>query len=308
MMPQHTALITGLQGFTGRYMAQTLRARGLRVVGLVQGRSQGDDERACDLTDAAAVRHAVAEVQPHYVVHLAALAFVGHGDSRAFYDVNLFGTLNLLDALAALPHVPAKVLIASSANVYGTPGIEVIDESVCPAPVNHYACSKLAMEHMVHTWFDRLPIVITRPFNYTGVGQDEKFLIPKIVSHFRRRASVIELGNLHVSRDFSDVRDVVSAYMALLESAARGVTVNVCSGQDVSLGEVLDLMAKIAGYTIDVQVNPAFVRANEIARLRGSNALLRQIVGYQPAHTFKNTLAAMYHAEEPGGNKRAETT
>lgn len=138
---------------------------------------------------------------------------MGHADARAFYDVNLFGTLNLLEALTALPELPRKVLIASSANIYGTPGIEVIDESVCAAPVNHYACSKLAMEHMVRTWFDRFPIVMTRPFNYTGVGQDEKFLIPKIVSHFKRRAPKIELGNLDVSRDFSDVRDVAAAYM-----------------------------------------------------------------------------------------------
>lgn len=210
---QHTVLITGLRGFTGHYLAAALRAYGARVVGLVQGSTQCPEEIACELTDAQAVHAAVAQVQPTHVVHLAALAFVGHADARAFYDVNLFGTLNLLEALAALSELPRKVLIASSANIYGTPGIEVIDESVCAAPVNHYACSKLAMEHMVRTWFDRFPIVMTRPFNYTGVGQDEKFLIPKIVSHFKRRAPKIELGNLDVSRDFSDVRDVAAAYM-----------------------------------------------------------------------------------------------
>jgi nucleoside-diphosphate-sugar epimerase len=248
----------------------------------------------CDLTDAAAVRTAVAQVKPDVVVHLAALAFVGHGDAEGFYRVNVFGTLNLLEALAALESPPAKVLIASSANVYGTPNVEVIDESVCPAPVNHYACSKLAMEHMARTWFERLPIIITRPFNYTGPGQDERFLIPKIVGHFARGERVIELGNLDVSRDFSDVSDVVAAYIALIESDAAALTVNVCSGQATSLREIIAMMSTIAGYEIEVRVNPAFVRANEIPRLRGDDTLLRQWIGTDQTTPLEHAISSMY--------------
>jgi len=236
----------------------------------------------------------VAQVKPDVVVHLAALAFVGHGDAEGFYRVNVFGTLNLLEALAALESPPAKVLIASSANVYGTPSVEVIDESICPAPVNHYACSKLAMEHMARTWFDRLPIIITRPFNYTGPGQDERFLIPKIIGHFARREPVIELGNLDVSRDFSDVADVVAAYIALLESEAAALTVNVCSGQATSLREVIAMMSEIAGYEIEVRVNPAFVRANEIPRLRGDDTALCHWIGQRTRTQIKDTLQHMF--------------
>ncbi len=291
-------LVTGLRGFTGQHLGAALRERGASVVGLVQGEPCGkDDEIACDLTDAQAVRAAVARVRPTHVVHLAALSFVGHGDARAFYDVNLFGTLNLLEALAALDAPPHKVLIASSANVYGTPGVEVIDEGVCPAPVNHYACSKLAMERMVRTWFERLPIVLTRPFNYTGVGQDEKFLIPKIVSHFKRRAPFIELGNLDVSRDFSDVRDVVVAYVALLDSDARSDVFNVCSGEATALRDVLRLMSEISGHDMDVRVNPAFVRANEIPVLRGAYDKLAEAVGFKSRYTLADTLAWMYVAD-----------
>ena len=292
-------LITGLRGFTGRYLDATLRTRGARVVGLVQGVAQGPDEVACDLTDAASLREAVARVQPTHVAHLAALSFVGHGDARAFYDVNLFGTLNLLESLAALPVPPGKVLIASSANVYGTPGVEVIDESVCPAPVNHYANSKLAMEHMARTWFERLPIVMTRPFNYTGVGQDEKFLIPKIVSHFKRRAPFIELGNLDVSRDFSDVRDVVAAYVALLDSDARSDVFNVCSGEATALRDALRMMAEISGHDMDVRVNPAFVRANEIPVLRGDPRKLQARTGHTSRIPLRDTLHWMYTATPP---------
>jgi nucleoside-diphosphate-sugar epimerase len=298
---QHTVLITGLRGFTGHYLAAALRANGARVVGLVQGSPQCPEEIACELTDAQAVQAAVAQVRPTHVVHLAALAFVGHADARAFYDVNLFGTLNLLEALAALPELPRKVLIASSANIYGTPGIEVIDESVCPAPVNHYACSKLAMEHMVRTWFDRLPIVMTRPFNYTGIGQDEKFLIPKIVSHFKRHAAKIELGNLDVSRDFSDVRDVAAAYMGLLESDVRSEVFNVCSGKGVALREVLDIMTRKTGHTMAVEVNPAFVRPNEIPVLRGSHHKLTEAIGFAPRHALEDTLAWMLQSDAATG-------
>ena len=296
MSTQHTVLITGLRGFTGHYLGAALRQRGARVVGLVQGSPQGADEIACDLTDAPSLRTVVARVRPTHVAHLAALSFVGHSDARAFYDVNLFGTLNLLEALAALDAPPQKVLIASSANVYGTPGVEVIDETVCPAPVNHYACSKLAMEHMVRTWFERLPIVLTRPFNYTGVGQDEKFLTPKIVSHFQRRAAFIELGNLDVARDFSDVRDVVAAYLALLDSDARSEVFNVCSGGATALRDVLRLMAKISGHDMDVRVNPAFVRANEIPVLRGAPHKLQARTGHTSRIPLRDTLHWMYAA------------
>jgi nucleoside-diphosphate-sugar epimerase len=287
-------LVTGAGGFTGRYLVPAIRSRGYGVIGLGQGTSSADRDLACNLTDSAAVRAAVLEARPTHVMHLAGLSFLGSGDARAFYDVNLFGTLNLLEALAALPELPCKVVIASSANIYGTPGIEVIDESVCPAPVNHYACSKLAMEHMVRTWFDQLPIVMTRPFNYTGIGQDEKFLIPKIVSHFKRHAAKIELGNLDVSRDFSDVRDVAATYMGLLESDVRSEVFNVCSGQAYALLDVLRMMTEISGHAMEVRVNPAFVRANEIPVLRGEPRKLQARTGHAHRIPLRDTLQWMY--------------
>src|SRR5699024_6327789 len=122
-----------------------------------------------------------------------------------------------------------------------------------------YACSKLAMEHMVATWFDRLPLILARPFNYTGVGQAEHFLIPKIVSHFRRGEDRLELGNLDVSRDFSDVRDVVRAYLALLACDADSRIVNICSGRPTALRTIVRRMNALVGYEIEIDVNPAFV-------------------------------------------------
>lgn len=277
------ALITGSAGFTGRYVAQELRAAGYQVHGIVApGSAAGMDEFSVDLNDRAGLAAVVQQVQPDVVVHLAAIAFVGHGDAEQIYRVNVAGTRNLLEALAGLAQRPAAVLLASSANIYGNTDVGVIGEDVPAAPANDYAVSKLAMEYMARLWSDRLPLIIARPFNYTGVGQDENFLLPKIVSHFRRREARIELGNLHVWRDFSDVRMVASSYRRLLAApaaATAGRAFNICSGKAHSLGEVLDLMADIAGYRIDVHVNPAFVRANEVVRLVGDNRRLAGVIG-----------------------------
>lgn len=293
-MANGTALLTGAGGFTGRYLGAALRQRGYQVVGL-----ENSGPSPCDLTNAGETALAVRAARPDLVVHLAAMSFVGHGNAEEFYRVNVFGTLNLLEALSQLDAPPRQILIASSANVYGTPPIEVLDESVCPSPVNHYANSKLAMEHIVRTWFDRLPIVITRPFNYTGPGQAGHFLIPKIVRHFRQRAPVIELGNLHVVRDFSDVDDVIASYMALLESDVRSEIVNLCSGRGVALLDVIDTMNRLAGYEIEVRVNPDLVRANEVPRLVGSNAKLRSLVQLPAPKPFSETLRRMYEALDP---------
>jgi GDP-6-deoxy-D-talose 4-dehydrogenase len=287
-------LLTGAAGFTGRYLRRALEFRGYNVVPL-----QFEGPNSCDLTDPAATESAVRRAQPDAVFHLAALSFPGHGNPELFYRVNVFGTLNLLQALAGLDRPPRRVLIASSGNVYGTPDIEVLDESICPAPVNHYANSKLAMEHLVRTnWFNRLPIVITRPFNYTGPGQAEHFLIPKIVQHFRDRAPFIELGNLDVYRDFSDVDDVVAAYVALLESDVHSQVVNICSGQGIALLDVIRIMNQLAGYEIEVRVNPAFVRENDVSRLVGSDAKLRSLVKLPVSRPFAQTLKRMYEARD----------
>ncbi|CAO1661524.1 NAD-dependent epimerase/dehydratase family protein [Salinicola sp. NYA28a] len=297
-----TVLVTGASGFTGRYLVKALAQRGEQVVGIgraTQTPPELSRYLALDINDAQALQDAVAEIRPDRVVHLAALAFVGHPVPLDFYRVNVLGTQALLDALAGLD-TPPTTLLASSANVYGANGRAVIDESVPPAPVNHYACSKLAMEHLARTYRERLPLIIARPFNYTGPGQSSDFLIPKIVDHFRRRAESIELGNLDVSRDFSDVRDVVDAYLALLDAPLTaeesGLTVNVCRGEATALRDVLALTSQLAGYEIEVRVNPAFVRASDIPSLRGDNARLHALAGDVPRRPLADTLGDMLEA------------
>lgn len=275
-------LLTGADGFTGRHFVQSATQAGHQVLQL-----------KADLTDSAAVVAQVHGTQPDAVVHLAAISFVGNADLTAFYAVNVIGTMNLLAAVAALPKPPAKVLLASSANIYGNCEASPIVEDQAPAPVNHYAASKLAMEHMALTFAERLPIVITRPFNYTGPGQGGQFLIPKLVGHFARREPHIELGNLHVQREFNDVGMVCQAYLALLQCGQPGQAYNVCTGQTYTLNNVLEELTDITGHQIEVRVNPAFVRSNEVHRLCGNPAKLNACIQPLMPVTLTDTLRTM---------------
>ena len=291
---QKKVLITGADGFTGKYLSLLLNEKGFIVAGLGGEDTRDPSVTPCDLSNKNEVNAVIEKICPDYVVHLAAVSFVGESDIESFYRVNFFGTLNLLEALSSQNPSPCKIVVASSANVYGTPKNETIDESVCPAPINHYANSKLAMEHMVRTWFDRLPIIITRPFNYTGPGQSERFLIPKIVGHFKRKEKTISLGNTEVSRDFSDVKDVVECYARLLMSESRSITVNICSGKAVSIDDAIKIMNEMAGYEISVEVNQELIRPNEIKFLKGNNQLLKNLINYVPETPFEKVLRKMY--------------
>lgn len=277
-------LITGAEGFTGRHLSEAADAAGFLVSHL-----------CADLTDRQAVFDSVLAIQPTHVAHLAAISSVTHENILALYDVNVLGTQNLLDALTALCGQPICIILASSANVYGNTDLKgPISESACPRPVNHYAISKLAMEHLVSTYAHRLPLVTVRPFNYTGVGHDDRFVIPKIVDHFSRKKPCIELGNLFVEREYNDVRGVCARYIALLDLGKPGEFYNICSGNTATLQEVITCLSKISGHSINVKVNPAFVRANEIKSLAGSPVKLNELTGDLPWPSLEDTLRWMY--------------
>ncbi len=280
-------LLTGADGFTGRHFQNKARSLGHVVIAL-----------QADLTNADAVFSEVQAALPSHVLHLAAISAVTHADEEAFYRVNLFGTQNLLKALCALPEAPTKVLLASSANVYGNALVSPISEDCCPEPVNHYAISKLAMELMSASFAQQLPIVIGRPFNYTGIWHDNRFVIPKIIEHFQKRASEIELGNLEVLREYNDVRMVCQAYLDLLEFGQQGETYNIASGRAVSLRTIILALEDITQHEITVKVNPAFVRANEITTLSGSPNKIEALLGPLNHPSLEHTLSWMLEKKD----------
>ena len=286
-------LITGQQGFTGQHLTTELERNGYEVWGLGDGPPTVARNVQANLLDLDALRQAIQTAQPHYVIHLAGVAFVGHGQPKAFYDVNLVGTRNLLEALGPVATNLKCVLLASSANVYGNLQGGLLSESNPVNPANDYAVSKLAMEYMAKLWLPKIPVVLARPFNYTGVGQSDSFLIPKIVSHFIQKRPTIELGNMGVWREFNDVRDIAFAYRKLIEAAPIGETVNVCSSNLVSLKEALALATELTGHSLEPKVNPLFVRSNEVLKLGGDAAQLKRFIPDWQPRRLRETLAWM---------------
>ena len=287
-------LVTGSEGFTGRYVCDEFTNAGWEVWGAgVQPKPDNPRYLNINLLEPETLELIGERAKPHVVVHLAASAFVAEADPTAFYNVNLLGTRHLLEALSTAPTPPHCTILASSANVYGNSTLEVLDETADTHPANDYAVSKLAMEYLAKTYMTRLGIVMTRPFNYTGVGQEPRYLIPKIVNHFKARAPNIELGNTDVARDFSDVRDVARAYRALAEAQPLGETFNLCSGEATALETCISMASEITGHDMEVRVNPDFVRANEVKTLRGCSEKLDNATGRERRYSIRDTLEWM---------------
>lgn len=295
-------LITGISGFTGSYVAREFTDLGCDVYGLSYS---GNKELAgvkqiypVSLVDNEGLSRVINTVKPHYVVHLAGIAFVAHDNIGELYETNVVGVRNLLEALKASKTKPESVIIVSSANVYGDNNTGLpLCESTPLSPVSDYAVTKVASELVSSLYAKEYPITIVRPFNYTGRFQSAQFLVPKIIAAAKKKLPVIELGNLDIARDFSDVRDVARFYSDLIQKPINGDrprVVNICSGRAYTLQEILTNIEIAAGHEFsEVRVNPAFVRANEIKLLIGNPSLLNASVTNVNRFTLEQTIEWM---------------
>lgn len=279
-------LVTGLDGFVGQHVRQA-------VEGSRDGRFRLTVPRdAIQLTDPETIEKAVRDARPECVLHLAAQSFIPQSikDPRATYDVNFFGTLNLLEALKS-SGFGGRVLYVGSADVYGA-----VDEKDLPVVETHplrprtpYGVSKAAAELLCYQWTQDhgLDIVMTRPFNHIGPGQAEQFVVPDFAKQITeiklgRREAVIKVGAIDVTRDFTDVRDVVQAYLALIERGEAGEAYNVCSGHEYRIRDVLDELIQLAGIECKIVVDDHRLRAAERQRNRGSFEKLAKCTGWAP--------------------------
>ena len=297
-MARHSeiVLLTGADGFTGRHLAIRLRAEGMRVFGATRYPSDSEEVQM-DLSDGASVAAAVAKVSPDVVVHLAGITTALHANVAEIYAVNAVGTANLLSALAASPKLPRRVIIASSATVYAPPSDDTpITEDHPRRPAHHYGVSKLAVEEIARLYSQKLPLIVTRPFNYTGVGQTEDFIVRKIIRHFQEGATEIRLGELQLERDFSDVDDVVEAYVRLTRVSTDYAVVNLCSGNVVHLADIVPTLVEITGQPMNVIRDERFFRGGEPRVIRGSTEFLHALIGTFPRRTFRQTLERMVGA------------
>jgi GDP-4-dehydro-6-deoxy-D-mannose reductase len=283
-------LVTGLRGFVGSHLAE----RGGMVDLLLEG-------RRVDLEDEAAVHAAVARIRPRAVIHLAAVSSLGQAwrDEDHTLRVNFGGTHHLLKALRAAGFT-GRMLYVSSAEVYGSVAAESlpVSETQPLRPRNPYAVAKVASEALCYQWSQSGPfeIVIARPFNHIGPRQRPDFAVSDFARQaiaFRRGVGspVLKVGDVDATRDFTDVRDIAQAYLALLDAGANGEAYNVCSGIERSMRELIDGLFDASGVRMPLQVAPDRMRAPGQRRMQGDNRKLAQRTGWTPGIPIARTLA-----------------
>src|SRR5437588_837718 len=291
-------LVTGATGFVGQHLLSLLSAGRNELFGtfLQPPDCTGLPERiklvACDLRQADEMRQLLHDIRPQHVYHLAALSSVRNSfdDAKAVYEANFWGTLNLLEAVRAR-QASARVLLVGSGHCYGEvkPSQVPITERQPLAPNSPYGVSKAAADMLGGQFFQNygLQVVRARPFNHTGPGQAPHFVCSDLARQFAAielglRSPTVQVGNLKARRDFSDVRDVVCAYVLLMRKAKPGETYNVGSGRAVSLREILEIVRSFCPRQVQIEIERERLRRGEADVVFGSNGKLKQATGWRP--------------------------
>lgn len=311
-----TTLVTGADGFVGQHLVAALLERGVSVVGGIRElppdldtltREAADRVRwiPFDLERRATVRDLIREADPAAVYHLAAFASAAKSvqDPVAAFRVNVIGTLFVLEELvdrAEESGVVPRLLIPGSANIYGAAArhCRPLRESCPLEPVNPYGVSKAAQEalglqyHRAHG----LPVIVTRSFNHTGPGQRPPYAAADFAQQIlglrqRDGEGVVKVGNPEIRRDFTDVRDVVRAYIELMEHGESGQVYNVCSGRSCSIRELVELLAEAAGVRYQLEVEERRLRPADVVEMVGSYERLADATGWKPRIDLRRSLA-----------------
>ena len=282
-------LLTGSSGFVGSVL-----------VGCRPCIPFTDDGSDVDLRDIERVNRVVARIKPDAVIHLAAQSFVpaSFANPRETYEINFLGTLNLL---AALKHAgfSGRLLYVGSGDGYGLvsqANLPVTEEQPLK-PRSPYAVSKIAAEALCYQWSqaEAIDVVMTRSFNHIGPGQSDRFVVADFARQVveigkGRREPVIRTGDIDVTRDFTDVRDVVRAYLLLLDQGRRGEVYNVCSESERSVRDVLSRLLALAGVDARIEQDAARLRRSEQKRMCGSNRKLHHDTGWSPEVALDTSL------------------
>lgn len=315
-----SSLVTGAGGFVGQWLIRSLLERGERIAGFTLGppsaigvlTAQQEKEVEWiegDIRDSRAIERALDSSEPDAIYHLAGVTFVpaAGADPAATYEVNTLGAGRLLAALAQrhkAARAKARVLIVGSAEQYGAH-----DRSECPLletaaqrPATVYAASKAAQEVIAlqaSKQFD-IPVIFTRSFNHSGLGQESRFLLPGLIQRLRSLSQTGEtrlpVGNTTPVRDFLHVTDAVSAYIALLEKGRSGEAYNVASGKGWSVAELIEMALRITSVEARPERDESLARPVDVEWLVGDSNKLRTETGWAPRHSVEDVMRELWHA------------
>lgn len=313
-------IVTGAAGFVGRHLVSELGGAGYEVLGIdmIERTDLGPPDaipqappmeyRQCDLTRPEETIAVIAEWKPRGLFHLAAQSSAARSFERPreTFETNLFGSLNILEAVRALrgsSEEPVRVLSVGSAEEYGRKSQEEmpLTEESSVEPVSPYAVSKAAQSMLMLQYRAAYGIdaVVTRSFGHTGPGQPDRFVLPSFARQCAAikagsREPKIKVGNLDVTRDFLDVRDVVRAYRLLFEKGKGGNIYNVCRGEGVALHDALDFLKGMTGLDVEVETDPALFRPADVPVLVGDNGKLRSDAGWSPSISTEEMLTDLF--------------
>jgi GDP-4-dehydro-6-deoxy-D-mannose reductase len=295
-------LITGGTGFVGTHLIQFLKAKTSKIFVLsssanAPSRETEIEHYRLDIRNRDEVNSVVREISPNEIYHLAGISSVdiSWSNPRLTFEVNVLGAYNMFEAAMSLPS-PPRILNVSTSQVYASSG-GILTEASPVNPNNPYAASKAMAELLLVQYrkCTRGGIITARSFNHTGPGQLPNFVLPSIAKQFAEmeaglRPPRLTVGDIDVERDFTDVRDVVHAYSALLQQGRTGEAYNVCSGLAVRLADVVGKFQAICGTAVEIDIDPARVRSNEVSAIFGDSIKIRTETGWSPRIPLEKTV------------------
>lgn len=296
-------LITGVNGFVGRYFAEYLQSQeeNAEILGvdITENSLNNIKYKQVDLKDKSLVYKLLEEFKPDYIVHLAAMSSVAQSwrEPAACFINNTSVFLNIADSVNEL-NLKCRILSVGSSEEYGIYD-EAIKEDFVLHPKSPYSVARLSQEYLSKLYVDNygLDIVMTRSFNHIGPRQNPKFVIPSFVEQLvnisRGKQDNIKTGNLDVVRDFLDVRDVVSAYYKILKESKNRSVYNVCSGKGVKLSQIIDIISDELKITPEIIIDKDKIRPNEIMYVVGDNTKIKTDLGWKPKYELHDTIKDM---------------
>ncbi|MEN8098150.1 MAG: GDP-mannose 4,6-dehydratase [Chloroflexota bacterium] len=303
-------MITGIAGFAGSHLADRMIEEGIEVLGTILPGEKLDNIQhlgskitllPCDVRDLESILDVMEQAHPNLVFHLAAQASVGlsYHDPGLTLDVNVKGTANLLEASRRHANELEAIIVVSSAEVYGvlTPEQVPVSEDTPFAPVHTYAISKVATHFLAQVYHKThdLPVIEARPFNHIGPRQGRGFVVPDFASQIAEYSlglsdKAMRVGNLQVIRDFTDVRDVARAYLAIARRGKPGSVYHICSGEAVTVSNVLDKLVALSGKQLQIESDPALWRPAKMPVLIGDASKLKHDTGWETTIALDQSL------------------